>query len=207
MSPAHPHRAQARAGDMCDFGRRGTAGYGAARRRGPSGDELRATHGQCSRTMFLVVHRECCESTLSLIRRPSARRFLAPSCAQTALRKKPIQRNSGIGADGHDPSCAESCAKSCHRDGLILPSSPGLILPSAAASHLHTDEQVPPQQIARAAGSGGRSGSGGCGTRRAGVALELRQSCPWSRGAASAAQTLRRCPPRGGHRRGHCLSC
>ena len=169
MSPAHPHRAQARAGDMCDFGRRGTAGYGAARRRGPSGDELRATHGQCSRTMFLVVHRECCESTLSLIRRPSARRFLAPSCAQTALRKKPIQRNSGIGADGHDPSCAESCAKSCHRDGLILPSSPGLILPSAAArictqtsrSRLSRSRE-PRDPVGEAGAVGAEPGQSGC---------------------------------------------
>jgi hypothetical protein len=53
-------------------------------------------------------------------------------CQDRIAKKAAMQRHWGIGAAGHDSSCAESCAKSCHRGGLILSSAPGLLLPSAA---------------------------------------------------------------------------
>ena len=87
--------------------------------------------------MFPVVHRMRHESALSRVRRPSGRRILAPSCAKTALRREPrCNVTWGIGTADHDSCCAESCAKSCNRGGLILPSRPGSFLPSAAGHEI-----------------------------------------------------------------------
>lgn len=107
-------------------------GVTAQQRQGQDGDALRAPPGRCSQTIFLVVHRERCESTLSLMRRPVRAALLGTSLCQDCIAGKTIQRDWDIGADGHESSCSGACAKSCHQSGLIYPSKAGLILPSVA---------------------------------------------------------------------------